>query len=129
MTSILGGNAELTFAALGLVKPHIDAGKMRVLLITHKIPAYPDAPTLPELGYKEHLPPAWFGLYAPAGIPEEARKILVPAVEKAVRNSKPKIDQMGSICEYKTPSEQKKMWEEEYKRIYEIAVKIGLRKP
>jgi len=129
VTSLLGGNAEVTIAAISLVKPHIDAGKMRVLLTTNKTPLFPEVQTITDLGYKENLPPAWFGLYAPSGIPEEARKVLVPAVEKAVKNSKPKIDQMGSICEYKTPSEQKKMWEEEYKRIYEIAVKIGLRKP
>jgi len=53
---------------------------------------------------------------------------LVPATEKAVKNSKPKVDQMGNLCEYKSPSGLKKLWEEEYKQIYEIAVKIGLRK-
>lgn len=129
VTSLLGGNAELTIAAISLVKPHIDAGKMRVLLTTNKTPLFPETPTITDLGYKENLPPAWFGLYAPAGIPEEARKVLIPAVEKAVKNTKSKIEQLGSVLEYRSPSEQKKMWEEEYKRIYEIAVKIGLRKP
>jgi hypothetical protein len=36
---------------------------------------------------------------------------------------------MGDICEYKSPAEMKKLREDEYKQIYDIAVKIGLRKP
>lgn len=54
---------------------------------------------------------------------------LIPAVEKAVKITKPKIDQLGNLCEYRTPSDTKKMVEEEYKRAREIAIKIGLRKP
>jgi hypothetical protein len=38
------------------------------------------------------------------------------------------MDQVGNICEYKSPSEQRKLRDEEYKQIYEMAVKIGLRK-
>jgi tripartite-type tricarboxylate transporter receptor subunit TctC len=44
------------------------------------VPAYSNTPTITELGYKESLPTAWFGLYAPEGIPEEVRKTLVAAI-------------------------------------------------
>ncbi len=80
------------------MKPHADAGKMRVLLITNKLPSFPEIPTITELGYKQSLFATWFALYAPSGIPEEARKVLVPAIEKAVNLTKPKIDKMGSHC-------------------------------
>ena len=56
------------------------------------------------------------------------KKVLVPATEKAVRATKARIDALGSICEYKSPAELKKLRDDEYKQIYEIAVKIGLRK-
>ena len=36
---------------------------------------------------------------------------------------------MWGVCEYKSPSELKKMMEDDYKQVYEIAVKVGLRKP
>jgi tripartite-type tricarboxylate transporter receptor subunit TctC len=101
---------------------------MRILLINNKMPAFPEIPIITELGYKESLPIAGFGLYAPAGIPEEARKVLVPAIEKAVRNTKSKVEEMWGVIQYKSPSEQRKMWEEEYQKIYGIATKIGLRK-
>jgi tripartite-type tricarboxylate transporter receptor subunit TctC len=128
VTAVLGGHVEATCHSLAGVKPHVDAGKMRVLLINNKMPAFPEIPTITELGYKESLPIAGFGLYAPAGIPEEAKKLLVPAMEKAVRNTKSKVEEMWGIIQYKSPLEQRKMWEEEYQKIYEITTKIGLRK-
>ncbi len=99
-----------------------------MLLTTNKLPAYPDVPTITEIGYKQDLPGSWFALFAPVGVPEEVRRVLVPAVEKAVRATKSKVDQMGGICEYKQPSEVKKMIEREHARALEVALKIGLRK-
>ena len=128
VTAVLGGHVEATCHSLAGVKPHVDGGKMRILLINIKMPGLPEIPTITELGYKQSLPVAGFGLYAPAGIPEEARKVLIPAVEKAVRNTKSKVEEMWGVIQYKSPSEQRKMWEEEYQKIYEIATKIGLRK-
>jgi tripartite-type tricarboxylate transporter receptor subunit TctC len=128
VTAVLGGHVEATCHSLAGVKPHVDGGKMRILLINIKMLGLPEIPTITELGYKQSLPVAGFGLYAPAGIPEEARKVLIPAVEKAVRNTKSKVEEMWGVIQYKSPSEQRKMWEEEYQKIYEIATKIGLRK-
>jgi tripartite-type tricarboxylate transporter receptor subunit TctC len=128
MTALLGGHVEVTCDGFAKVKPHADAGKMKVLLITNKMPAFPEIPTITELGYKQSLFATWFALYAPSGIPEEARKVLVPAIEKAVNLTKPKIEKMGSIAEYKPPGEIKKMTEEDYKKALEIAKRIGLRK-
>lgn len=128
VTALLGGHVEATCEAVSKVKPHVEAGKMRILLITNKMPAYSTVPTITELGYKQDLPLTWWALWAPAGIPEEVKKTLVPAVEKAVNNTKVKIDQLGNICEYKSPAEIRKLREEEYKKIYETAIKIGIRK-
>ena len=128
MTALLGGHVEVTCDGFAKVKPHADAGKMRVLLITNKMPAFPEIPTITELGYKQSLFATWFALYSPSGIPEEARKVLIPAIEKAVNLTKPKIDKMGSIAEYLPPAEIKKMTEEDYKKALEIAKRIGLRK-
>jgi tripartite-type tricarboxylate transporter receptor subunit TctC len=129
VTAVLGGHVEASCDAYAKVSPHVDAGKIRVLLTNRKVPGRPQIPTITELGYKQSLPNSWFGLLAPAGIPEEAKKVLVPAAEKAIKNTKAKIEEMWDACDYMGPSEFKAMWEEEYKRVYETAIKIGLRKP
>ncbi|MEI9479996.1 MAG: hypothetical protein WCO26_25960, partial [Deltaproteobacteria bacterium] len=64
----------------------------------------------------------------PAGIPEDVKKVLVPAVEKAVKATKSKIDALGNLCEYKSPAEVRKITEDESKSALEISKKMGLRK-
>lgn len=128
ITAVLGGHVEATCDTLAKVKGQVEGGKMRMLLITNKMPGYPDVPTIQELGYKQTLPGGWFGMYAPAGIPDDVKKVLVPAVEKAVKATKPKIDALGNLCEYRSPAEVVKITEEEYKRALDIAKKMGLRK-
>jgi len=128
VTAVLGGHVEATCEAVAKVKPHVEAGRMRILLMTNKMAGFSNIPTIKELGYKQDLPLTWWGLWAPSGIPEEARKVLVPAMEKAVKLTKTRMDQLGNICEYRSPAEVGKLREEEYKKVYEIAVKIGVRK-
>jgi tripartite-type tricarboxylate transporter receptor subunit TctC len=128
VTAVLGGHVEATCEAVAKVKPHVEAGRMRILLMTNKMVGFSSIPTIKELGYKQDLPLTWWGLWAPSGIPEEARKVLVPAMEKAVKLTKTRMDQLGNICEYRSPAEVSKLREEEYKKVYEIAVKIGFRK-
>jgi tripartite-type tricarboxylate transporter receptor subunit TctC len=127
-TAILGGHVEATCDAFSKQKPHTEAKKLRVLLITYKNPMAPEIPTITEYGYKQELATSWFAVFAPAGIPDHVKKILVPAIEKAAKNTKAKIEDAGGILEYKSPADFRKMWEAEYKQIYEIATKIGLRK-
>lgn len=129
MTALLGGHVEITCEVFSKVQPFVDAGKMKVLLITHKMSGFPAIPTITEFGFKETLPGTWFALYAPVGIPEEVRNVLVPAIEKSVNNTKSRLDQMGCIVDYRSPLELRRMAEKEYKQVYEIAIKIGLRKP
>ena len=130
ITALLGGHVEVIFDALSQVLPHVEGGKMRILLITHKTTDFPNLPTLPELGYKQDLLSAWFALFGPAGTPEEVKKVLVPAIEKVVMNQelKTKIEKMGFIVNYRPPAELKKLMVEDYQRALEIAIKVGLRK-
>ena len=129
ITAVLGGHVEGSCDAFSKQIPHMESGKMRPLLVTNKVPAFPNVPTITEFGYKQDLPGSWLVVCAPSRIPEDARKVLVPAIEKAVKNTKSKIEEMGGVLAYKSPSEFRKMWEVEYKQTFEIATKIGLRKP
>jgi tripartite-type tricarboxylate transporter receptor subunit TctC len=94
------------------------------------VPEVSHIPTITELGYKQDLLSAWFALYGPAGIPEEVKKVLVPAIEKAIKNPelKVKVERMGYVVDYRSPAEIRKMMVEEYEIALNIARKIGLRK-
>ena len=130
VTQLLGGHVDIIYESFSNVIPHVESGKLRILLMTKKMPEFPAIPTITELGYKQDLLSGWQALYAPTGIPEEVIKVLVPAIEKAVKNPevKSKIEKMGYIVDYKSPPELKKLMADEYELALNVAIKIGLRK-
>ncbi len=127
---LLGGHVEVTFDPFSLIAPHVYSGKLRLLLVTKKMPQLPNVPTLTEVGYKQELPSAWFGLFGPAQLPEDVKKVLIPAMEKAVKNPdvKAKIEKLGIIVDYKSPEELKNLMKADYEAANAVAVKMGLRK-
>ena len=130
ITALLGGHVEVTLDALSKCVPHVESGKMRVLLVDSKVPEYPEMPTLADLGYKQELVTSWFAVYGPAGLPEEVKKVLVPAIEKAINHPeiKAKVAKMLFVTDYKGPAQLKKMAADQYERALAIAIKAGLRK-
>ena len=91
---------------------------------------FPNVPTITELGYKQDLLSAWFALYAPIGIPEEVRRVLVPAIEKAIKDPelKSKIEKQGYIVDYRNPDELKKIMIADFETARAITVRIGMGK-
>jgi tripartite-type tricarboxylate transporter receptor subunit TctC len=130
MTALLGGHIESAFVAVVLSEPHYKAGKLRGILLDQKVADLPDIPTLQELGYKRGLPLTFFGFFAPAGIPEEARKVLVPAIEKAVKHPDvtARLQKMWFIPNYKPPAELKQMMIEDFDNARQIVKQMKLRK-
>jgi tripartite-type tricarboxylate transporter receptor subunit TctC len=130
VTGLLGGHVDVIFHAFGQVQDQVEAGKMRILLITNKSPQFPNYPTLPEFGYKQDLLSAWFAMYGPAGLPDNVKKVLIPAFEKVVKNPelKAKIEKLGFIVNYKSPADLGKLMDQDYARAMETAQKTGLRK-
>jgi tripartite-type tricarboxylate transporter receptor subunit TctC len=64
-------SGQLDFAASNIIRSHVEAGTLRVLATTgdKRWFAFPDAPTLKELGYAAEYY-AWSGFVAPAGTPQ-----------------------------------------------------------
>jgi tripartite-type tricarboxylate transporter receptor subunit TctC len=130
LTALLGGHVEATIVAQTLVRPHAKAGKLRNLLMTVKIPEFPNVPTITELGYNQKLPSGWFAWFAPAGIPDDVKKILVPAIERMIKTPEvaQRIENLGLIVDYKPPAELRKMMTGEYEVARGLALKLGLGK-
>ena len=64
-------SGQVDFAASNIIRSHVEAGTLRVLATTgdKRWFAFPDAPTLKELGYTAEYY-AWSGFVAPAGTPQ-----------------------------------------------------------
>lgn len=130
ITALLGGHVEGSVVSIPLAAPHVKAGKLRMLIFSNKHPEFPGVPTAADLGYKENLLFSWFAVYGPAGISEDAKKVLVPAIEKAVGNPelKAKLEQLGFGVEYRSPEDLRRLQASDYAVADSLAIKMGLRK-
>jgi tripartite-type tricarboxylate transporter receptor subunit TctC len=71
-TDLVAGRIQLLSSSIGGLRPGLDAGKTRLLLVATKnrLPYLPDVPTSAEAGVPEYLMTVWLGLVAPAGTPQ-----------------------------------------------------------
>ena len=130
VTALLGGHVDAASIANSLSGPHVESGKLRILLLSNKMREYPTVPIISELGYKRDLLMAWFALFAPVGIPEEVKKVLVPAIEKTIKNPElaAKIEKLGFIIDYRPPAELKKLAASDYETARALSIKLGIGK-
>jgi len=76
--AILGGHVPVGTPAFSVVKPHMDAKKLKVLALSSqkKVDIAPDIPVLGELGYKLPVYSFFLALFAPKNTPDDVvRKI------------------------------------------------------
>jgi tripartite-type tricarboxylate transporter receptor subunit TctC len=85
ITGLLGGHVQMASSALAPALSHVKAGTLRPLATfgDARLKAFPDVPTLRELGYNFGSP-VYYGILAPKGTPREVVDALYGAVRKAV---------------------------------------------
>ncbi len=73
MTDLMGGQIPMLFSSLGPAVGAVKSGKIRALGVTslYRSAAFPDVPTMDELGIKGFDSTAWYGILGPAGLPME----------------------------------------------------------
>ena len=85
MTDLMGGQVPMLFSSLGPVVGAAKSGKVRPIAVTSltRSSAFPDVPTMDEVGLKGFDSTAWYGLIGPAGLPPEVISRLTQALQKA----------------------------------------------
>jgi tripartite-type tricarboxylate transporter receptor subunit TctC len=73
LQDVVGGHVQATIAAAQTAYPNVQGGKLRALgfMSAERSPAYPDVPTMKELGLSELEVETWYGMFAPAGTPSQ----------------------------------------------------------
>lgn len=87
LVDVIGGQLPVMITFPSTAQPHVQAGKLRALAVTHRerIPAFPDVPTFTELGWPALESYSWGSFHAPAGTPRAIIDKLRDAVVKANR--------------------------------------------
>jgi tripartite-type tricarboxylate transporter receptor subunit TctC len=88
MTDLLAGNIQVMFEYSSVVKPQIEAGKLRPLGITtaQRLKNMPDVPTFAEQGLPEVQISAWAVIMLPANAPADVVAKLAGAFGETMRD-------------------------------------------
>jgi tripartite-type tricarboxylate transporter receptor subunit TctC len=84
ITALLGGQIDVLPDLVPATKPHIEAGKMKLLGVAsrERLPAFPNTPAVHEVlpGFEADT---WMGVVAPPGTPKEITQKLSDAIRVA----------------------------------------------
>jgi tripartite-type tricarboxylate transporter receptor subunit TctC len=130
VTAMRGGQIEGVVLALGTMVPLIKQGAVRGLVVSTKWPDLPGLPTLEELGYPQPLFGIWTGFFAPAGVPQDVTRALVPALARVVQSPEVagRLKPLGIAADYSPPDKLVAEIRDEHARVLAIAQKEGLAK-
>jgi tripartite-type tricarboxylate transporter receptor subunit TctC len=84
---VLAGHVKLMFDLQATALPHVSSGKLKALAITSKTRSaqLPEVPTMSEAGVAGHEVSAWFGVFAPAGLPDAITQRLNQSVSAVLK--------------------------------------------
>jgi tripartite-type tricarboxylate transporter receptor subunit TctC len=89
LTDLLAGRLEAASVGAAAILPHIKAGKVRCIATgsTRRLPQLPDVPTVAEQGFPGFEMTQWYGLLAPASLPQPNLDKLAAETQKAMRSA------------------------------------------
>jgi tripartite-type tricarboxylate transporter receptor subunit TctC len=79
LTDVVSGITPILFVSIAGAKPYVQSGQVRALAVTSekRFPSVPDVPTTVELGFRDLVVEAFYGLYVPKGTPASIVDVLV----------------------------------------------------
>ena len=91
LPAIVAGQVHLTYSAIGLVAPHVKAGKLKLLAVagSKRSPYVPDTPSLGEFNSDPGMN-SYFAMFAPARTPMPVAERLAAEFGKAVHGERMK---------------------------------------
>ena len=87
LPDLLAGRVPAAVDAITTLKPHVDAGKLRILAImnSQRVPAVPDVPTMIEAGYDNFAVAPWNGFFVAAGTSRDIVNTLARETDAVLR--------------------------------------------
>ena len=111
LTDVMGGQVDMMFATASAVGNLVEAGKLRALAVTTPVrsatPLLLKIPTISESGIPEYASGSWYGVYAPAGTPQEVINKLNAAIKKGAPSTvfKSRVESEGLVIKTGSPED------------------------
>ena len=130
-TALISGEAAYGFIVPLVVRPHVEAGKLRALAVStiKRTAVFPEVPTLDEAGIKGIDIPHWYGIWAPPKTPPAIIDALYREYVRvmALPNIRERFQREGAEAVGSPPAEFAVFVQSEVTRWTEVARKAGLK--
>jgi tripartite-type tricarboxylate transporter receptor subunit TctC len=131
LNDTLGGQVNLLFDNLPSSLPYIQSGKLRALAVSSpaRLDSLPGVQTFAEAGVPQLNDPSWFGLVAPARLPEAILLQVRVAVGNALKEPelRERMQKVGAVPSGNTPAEFAAQIRREIERHKRVAEEGGIR--
>ena len=128
VTAVLGGHAQLWCSPPAVASPHLKSGKLRALAASgaRRHPAFPDVPTMKELGYDVECY-LWTALFVPKNVPPAVVRVLRDATRQAVQDPEFRnaMEKIQTPIAYQDADEFNVWWAEDARRLAAVVKRIG----
>ncbi|MDE1935552.1 tripartite tricarboxylate transporter substrate binding protein [Bradyrhizobium sp.] len=88
ITDLMSGQIDVMFTTVASAASLVESGQLRAIAVTsaERSPAFPQLPTVAEAGVTGYAAESWYGLFAPAGAPDEVIARLNKSAAAAVQS-------------------------------------------
>jgi tripartite-type tricarboxylate transporter receptor subunit TctC len=88
LTDLISGNIQVMFDTQSTALPPIKSGLVRALGVssTQRSPDLPDVPTIAESGYPDYRVSVWYGIAAPAKLPDDIAAKITASLDRALND-------------------------------------------
>jgi tripartite-type tricarboxylate transporter receptor subunit TctC len=124
------GRVQVYEAALAIVRPQLEAGKIKPLIMTNSVraPTLPNVPTATEAGHAELAFDGLVGYFGPPGMPMELRERIAADVRAVTDASiESRLITTGQILNLGGPAEFAQSIEQQRARLAAIAKDLGIK--
>jgi tripartite-type tricarboxylate transporter receptor subunit TctC len=132
LNDMIAGRVDVMFDYPVSVGPHVEAGKLKVLATTapERLRAFPDVPTMAELGMKEMTTQSWSSIMVLAGTPAPVVDRLAAAAHAALTSERVRthFERVGTRPMMLQKAEMIPFIEKEIKRWGGVIERAGLEK-
>jgi len=132
LNDLIAGRVDIMFDYPVSVGPHVEAGKLKVLATTapDRLRAYPNVPTMAEVGMPDMTTQSWSSIMVPAGTPAPVVDRLAEAAHAAMTSERVRthFEKFGTRPMTQQKAEMIPFIEKEIKRWGDVIERAGLEK-